>query len=170
MTPTIVSLANERAAKASARSPFPHMSPADSAVWRTFLRLGIISFTKVLYDVGVGGKAAGLVPAGSDLHPMWETLLKKRVDAVGFTDQEVLTIEVKPTAGMSALGQALTYSFLWNAEGRSQQKSRPCVVCSRIDLDVEALFIAYGVLVIAVSGLKDGEQPALEKILGVLPK
>lgn len=165
MRPALITLANERAAKASARSPYPHMSPADTAVWEIFLELHLVEFVKVYYDVGVGGKGATqLGPEASD-RPMWVSLLKKRIDAVVVRVRDVWTCEVKPTANMSSLGQSLTYAHQFKEEGRTELPVRPVVIASRIDLDVEDLFIRYDVLAFAVQRDELG-RPSLVKQVG----
>ena len=128
MASRFVTEANVRAVKASARSPFPHMSRADSAVWRAFLASHAVSFDSVDYDVAVGGKAAERLPDDAELRPMWQTLLKKRIDAVLHRPGAVWTVEVKPIANMAALGQALSYAYLYKAEGRTQLRVRPVVL------------------------------------------
>jgi hypothetical protein len=165
MASRFITEANVRAVKASARSPFPHMSRADTAVWRAFLGTNAVGFDSLEYDVAVGGKAANLVPDDDELAPMWQSLVKKRIDAVGVRVGEVWTIEVKPLANMAALGQALSYAYLYKAEGRTQLRVRPVIVADRVDVDVVPIFLAYEVLVFSVSGVKDG-APGIEKVLG----
>lgn len=157
--------ANVRAQKASARSPFPHMSVADSKVWTAFLAAHAISFESVRYDVAVGGKGVEHVAAAEPGRAMWETLLKKRIDAVVSRADDILTIEVKPLANMAALGQALSYAFLFDEEHRPGVPVRPVVVCFRVDADIEPVFTFFGVVVLVVSGAQ-GEPPSLEKMIG----
>lgn len=160
-----VSPANARSRKASALSPFPHMSPLDTAVWRAFMATRAVEFEAVAYDVAVGGALANLVPDGEIDKPMWVSLLKKRIDAVVLRREEVWTVEVKPVASMAALGQALTYAYLYKKEGRTELPVRPVIVADRIDQDVIPLFLLYEVLVFSVAGVKDG-LPSIEKVLG----
>ena len=167
MASRFVTTANVRAVKASARSPYPHMSRQDSAVWRAFLAANPVPYDSIDYDVAVGGKAAGRVPDDAELLPMWQTLLKKRIDAVVHRPGSVWTVEVKPIANMSALGQALSYAFLYKAEGRTQLRVRPVVVADRVDADVAPIYQFYGVLLFSVSGVHDG-QPGVEQVWGQL--
>ena len=157
--------ANVRASKASARSPYPHMSAHDVVVWDAFLALHNVTFTSLAYDVAVGGRLADAVADEAADKPMWVSLLKKRIDVVMQRANEVWTFEVKPTANMSALGQALTYANLWKIEGRTALAVRPVIVCHRIDLDVEVILPLYGVLAFAVQPLGPGAS-VLEKQVG----
>lgn len=164
---SLVTPANVRAFQALGRSEFAHMSKADSAVWRAFLAVNPWRFDSIAYDVQVGGKAAGALDDSEGLKPMWESLLKKRIDAVAFRGGEVWTIEVKPLANMAALGQSLSYRFLWDHKPGQQRKARAVVVCSRVDADIDVIFPVYDVSVVVVAGAK-GEQPELVSILGPL--
>jgi hypothetical protein len=144
------------------------MGPLDAAVWRDFLTVSPRSIEWVQYDVALGGRGARHARGDADELRMWETLLKKRVDAVAMAGGELWTCEVKPLANMSALGQAITYAFLWDAEHPGEPKARAVVICSRVDEDVEAVFKAYGVLVLVVRPA-DGEAPAaLVAVIGPL--
>lgn len=165
----LITANNVRAVKASARSPYPHMSVKDSKVWAAFLATRFVSFDEVEYDVALGGKAAHLVDPDEPDRPMWETLLKKRVDAVLFRETDIWCVEVKPLANMSSLGQCLSYAWLWNAEKQTPRVGVPVVVCSRIDADVEPIYLAYGALVIVVSVPDDG-PPSIEKVLGSISR
>jgi len=165
----LVTDANVSAWARASRSPFPHMSPYDSAVWSAFLRVTPRTLSLVTYDVALGGRSARHVTNSDGLKAMWVTLIKKRVDVVCRVGGEVWTVEVKPTANMAALGQVLTYAFLWNSEGRSKQNARPVIICSRVDEDVEAVLRFYDVLLVVVKPSVDGEPPALVKVSGSLP-
>lgn len=147
----VITTANVNAWARASRSPFPHMGPLDVAVWKRFLEVNTLALRDIQYDVGLGGKGCDCIDDGDELKPMWATLIRKRVDVVFFVGAVPWTCEVKPLANMAALGQALTYKFLWDAEGRSKEKARAAVICSRVDADVEAVFNAYGVTVIVVS-------------------
>jgi hypothetical protein len=166
----LVSDANVAAFSASVPGTFPHMSRADSRVWRAFMSVSPVPLDDVVYDLGAGGKAANRIPDTDELKVMWKTLTRKRIDAVIIRPDYVLACEVKPLANMSALGQALTYAYLLNHSTSFTVTAWPCVVAGRVDDDVEEVFLNYGVLVFLVSGSKPGESPRLEKVLGPLPR
>lgn len=163
--PGIITEANARAARASSKSPYPHMSPADTKVWVAFLATRFVEFTSVSYDVAVGGAGVHQIDEGAEFRPMWETLLKKRIDAVLFRAASIYTAEVKPTANMSALGQALSYAWLYASERSPSVPVLPMVVCARVDADLEPVFLKYGVLVVVVDDQADS-RPSVLKVLG----
>jgi hypothetical protein len=163
----LVTPGNAQAFSALGRSEFRHMSKLDAAVWRAFLAVNPWPLESIAYDVTVGGKAAGALDDSEGMKPMWESLLKKRIDAVGIRREDAWTIEVKPTANMSALGQVLTYGFLWDRQPGQKRKARAVVVCARVDADVDSVFIDYGVSVVVVLREQDG-GPKLLQVLGPL--
>lgn len=147
---TLVSPANVAALAASIRGRFPHMSPGDRAVWAQALTTGQLGFDRYEYDVALGGCGANDVEDDHELKPMWAQLCKKRIDVVGWRDDQPTIIEVKPYAGFSAFGQVLGYGWLWQAEARSLEPASLLVVCSRLDPDLGAFFCHHGVSVLVV--------------------
>ncbi len=124
---------------------FPHLSQADAAVWATYLAFNAWRYSALDYDVSVGGKAADRASLGSGLLPMWRSLLKKRVDVVGWTAEALEVVEVKPLSSMAALGQVLTYAHLLREEREFRLPLLPVVVCARQDPDLEGVFLSFGV-------------------------
>jgi hypothetical protein len=166
--PDFTSSANVSALAGSAGGRYPHLARADVPVWEAFLATRLIKFSRIYYDVGVGGKAARHLPQDAELRPMWKTLVRKRIDVVGIADGSDWCIEVKPTAGMSALGQALTYRQLYASEGRGAQTARAVVICAHVDDDVEEVFLTFGVCVVVVAMPDSPEYPSVLKVLGRL--
>lgn len=92
---------------------YPHMLPADVALWERFLSRYSGFFTTVEYDVHVGG-AVERLSAWSDkftLEASW--LAAKRIDVVGHKPGEIWLIEVKPEPGTAAIGQLVAYRILY---------------------------------------------------------
>lgn len=142
-----VTPANVAAHAQLGRSFFPHMSMADAAVWGRFLRGLPAKFTRFDYDFALGGTLAFGVHPSQEFHPMWRTLLKKRVDVVAWEDSLPWLIEVKPTANMAALGQVLAYDWLARIEEAFAVKPRKVVVCGGIDADLPGCYADFGVSV-----------------------
>lgn len=136
--------------KATRRVPFPHMGPADTAVWTAALDLKLMPAGEWQYDVRLGGVGADLVDDEHSHKPMWETLLRKRVDAVGIIQARPWLVEVKPVASFAALGQVLGYCWLWENEKGATPKPVPVVVCAWEDADLRPIFAAYGVRVVSL--------------------
>lgn len=137
--------ANARALGALGRSPFPHLSMLDTAVWKRFLRTDEAVPWSWRYDMRLGHGSFGQRFVDDDLAPAWAALVKKRVDCIGVAGGDVVIVEVKPIGGMSALGQVLTYWELFKAKGKPTASVTPWVVCGRADEDVISVYEVYGV-------------------------
>jgi len=164
----LVSNSNALADKRLGRCEFPHMSVYDCAVWRCFLATGFAEFDSIEYDVTVGGKSARHVRREGDLVEMWERLLRKRIDVVGFRAVDTWITEVKPLASMSALGQVLSYERLYLAEHPDTKNPRKVVVCARVDEDVEESFNYFGVSLVVVNSDSPDAAPSVLQVLGPL--
>jgi len=90
--------------------PMFHMLPEDRDIWARYLSHFEDQFDRYEYDVLVGPKLD--VPS-TDLPPRIRMLAERvfalRVDVVAKRGEEVWVIEVKPNAGLSALGQVIAY-------------------------------------------------------------
>ena len=126
------------------------MMPLERPIWRRFLERTDLVFVRLEYDLHLG--------RGSPIDPSWPEWLvrqvravsRKRVDVVGHTASEVIIFEVKPRAGMSALGQCLSYRELYVREKAPTLPVRMMVVCERVEPDVPVVFERYGVEVTVV--------------------
>lgn len=97
-------------AKHTPRAMF-HMLPLDIAIWRQFLNLYEDDFEEFRYDVHVGPKLRMDDPKIPWLGDFSERALSLRIDVLGFKPGECWLIEVKPNAGLGALGQLMAYRF-----------------------------------------------------------
>ncbi|GAI83619.1 unnamed protein product, partial [marine sediment metagenome] len=70
---------------------------------------------------------------------------RKRVDVVGETASTIVIFEVKPRAGMGAMGQLLNYRALYLREVRPAKPLRMMVVCERVEPDVTRTYAQYGI-------------------------
>ena len=130
---------------------FTHMMPGDVPLWQRFLAQHGEYFDRFEYDVHVG--------QGVDISPAWPeeivrvalALTRKRIDAVGYRGSEVWLFEVKPDAGLSALGQILAYKALWE-RGRGKAASMYlAIVTDRVNPDEAYLFDTHGIRVYIVT-------------------
>jgi hypothetical protein len=81
---------------------------------------------------------------------MWLTLTCKRVDVVCRWNGILRIVEVKDVQSMSALGQVLTYTLLWNKEARPEGPGVPLVVCGRFDPELSDVYQQNHVEVVCV--------------------
>ena len=124
---------------------YPHMMWQDRDVWTRFLEGERPEIRRVWYDVHVG-QSVDVGPDGDELlRRISRGLTRKRIDVVARVGGGYWVIEVKPFAGMVALGQVLTYSRLFAAEYPVPGPIVGIVVCDSVDMDVMGDFEASGV-------------------------
>ncbi len=92
------------------QSYYPHMSPEDTTLWNRFIKAHPDFADFAYYDVPVGSLPHKIESAQ---RPITEKYVKqtylKRIDALTHKDKLLHLIELKPNAGMIALGQIIMY-------------------------------------------------------------
>jgi len=130
---------------------FTHMMPGDVPLWQRFLVQHGEYFDRFEYDVHVG--------RGVELDPAWPeeiaraalALTQKRIDAMGYRGGEVWLFEVKPDAGLSALGQLLAYKILWEKENKARPINYLAIITDRLNPDEKYLFEVNGIRIYIVT-------------------
>lgn len=130
---------------------YPHMMAMDIEVWSKYLADPVVLIKEVWYDVHVG-KAVEVAGGPAELLPRIAAgLTRKRIDVIAAVGGGYWVVEVKPYAGMLALGQVVSYARLFVSEYRPDGETFPVIICENADPDLLDDFEAAGVLVIAVS-------------------
>lgn len=129
---------------------YPHMKPADVAIWNRFLEKFPDEYDSVDYDVAVGTGRRYEGAADVAIVDGFEHLTRKKIDVVGYKEKSVHIIEVKPNAGASALGQAKSYELLYKRDIDQASPTLTRLVTDVIGLDVPHLSDWMEVGVIAV--------------------
>ena len=126
---------------------FPHMLPNECKLWERFLQIYGDQFRNYRYDVHVG---KGQDP-GPKYEPKWRELAikltQKRIDVVAERDNEIWIFEVKPDAGLSAIGQVLSYRVLYKQQFKEERPIRLAIVTTRVDDDIREVAKEYGIKV-----------------------
>ena len=124
---------------------YPHLGPEDSAIWDRFIEKNPGAYSAVDYDVKVGeGRDYSALPEDEYSEDL-KYLSKKRIDVVAFTGNEIHVIELKPSAGLSAIGQALGLADLYRVIAPADKRVVPVVITDQILPDIEALCAKQGV-------------------------
>jgi hypothetical protein len=92
---------------------FPHLLPADIAVWKRWLDKYATNYTRIEYDIRVGdGRDPG--PTFPDnIRNMAIGLSQRRIDAIAHESSGVTIIEITHTCGLTAIGQITSYPILY---------------------------------------------------------
>jgi len=119
---------------------YTHMLRAEVRIWDAWLRTEEgKEYEPYQYDVHVG-KASSLWKTGE---PNWDrmadALMKKRIDAVSRKEGVVHIFEVKPDAGLGAIGQLLSYRILYRDEFDYEGNIELHLVTNYTDIDTETV-------------------------------
>lgn len=132
------------------QSHYPHMKPADVLIWEAFIRGNPNFFSSVDYDVPVGEGASFLPEREETFVSDYRLLTQKKIDVIGYRDNETWLIEVKPNAGSRALGQILTYEKLYSKQYPDVKNLRKCVITNFLQNDYDLVYSKFDVVVIEV--------------------
>jgi len=129
---------------------YPHLEPYDTAIWNAWLDTDPWPNALVAYDVHVGTVAT--VPNGTpdNYRRMVEYLSSLRIDAVILAPDMTLVIEIKPSASLSAVGQALGYAHFFNAKFPQYPPAVPTILTDLPKPDTPAICAKYGIKVLSL--------------------
>lgn len=92
---------------------FDGLQPLDKAVWAECIQQFPELYKKVAYNVPVGLEKMPPPKQGDNIPRNWMHLVSPKIDAVGFTGESLVVIEVKPQLTPEAIGQVLVYKSLF---------------------------------------------------------
>ena len=125
---------------------YPHLAPQDKIIWDKFIDDHPDYFDSVDYDVRVGtGQTISAKPHAMTAEE-WRAHTQKRIDVVGYKDDLIYIVELKPSASFSAIGQAVSYALLYRAEFNPKEKILPTIITDREVLDIRNLCNQQGIL------------------------
>ena len=125
---------------------YPHIAPRDEIIWNKYIDDHPDYFSSVDYDVRVGtGQTIKAKPHAMTAEE-WRAHTQKRIDVVGYKDDLIYIVELKPSASFSAIGQAVSYALLYRAEFNPKGKILPTIITDREILDVRNLCNQQGIL------------------------
>lgn len=125
---------------------YPHMLTEDVGIWERFLeRFGKL-YSSFAYDVHVGEGLRDVEGLSAEHKFASMELLYKRIDVVGLFGAETHIIEVKPDAGISAIGQVFCYEVLYRRDFKVLGTIRKVIVTDHLWPDHEFLFKRFDIL------------------------
>lgn len=129
---------------------YPHLLPADVDLWERFIEKHPEFFQQVEYDVHVGGTIDVLEWWTDEDRRNFSWLACKRIDVVGHKGGKVWLIEVKPEAGLSAIGQLISYRLLYERRFAPTAPLVMCLVTDSLTPDEQWLTSKLGISVFLV--------------------
>lgn len=125
---------------------YPHLLQQDINVWLRYLAEHETDYSVIDYDVRVG---VGRDPGPSytpNLRQMGIDLSRRRIDAVGYTADQLDIIEITTAAGLTCIGQLTTYAVLYRQTYKYSGPIRTLLVCSSLLTDVQPGLDAAGIV------------------------
>lgn len=122
------------------------MLSEDVAIWERFLEKYGGVYDSLLYDVHVGEGLRDVEGVTDEVKYASMELLLKRIDVVGVLGAETHIIEVKPDAGISAIGQVFCYEVLYRRDFKVLGPIRKVIVTDHLWPDHEFLFKEFNIL------------------------
>lgn len=120
---------------------YPHLLPSDIRVWEAFLDKYKTTFKRFDYDIRVGeGRDPGK-NYPEKIRQMGLDLSQRRIDAVGYRDNEIYIIEITTSAGLKAVGQLMAYPTLYIDLFHPNLPLTPFLCCSSIQSDIKPVLL-----------------------------
>jgi len=126
------------------------MLPADVPLWHRFLDRYASNFERFFYNVRVGGPDVSTIEGDEVLKRMWYLNTAKRIDAIGEKENELWIIEVASSPYLRAVGQMLTYHFLWDLDPKINKPIKDVLLCYYLDSDLEKVLKHHKVEVLTI--------------------
>jgi hypothetical protein len=127
------------------------MLPADVPLWWAFLDRNAFRYERFYYNVRVGGPDISTIKGSLAIAKCWYASTAKRIDVIAEKKSQLDIIEVASAPYIRAVGQCLTYPFLWNLDPKISKPIRMVLLCYYIDSDLEQVLKHHGVPVLRMS-------------------
>lgn len=124
---------------------YPHLKPRDIEIWERFILAYPDAYKMCQYDFGVGDIPDFIKNASSKEGQAMQELYRLKIDVLGYTDDHIDLIELKPDAGMSAVGQVLGYVELYKTEQTPKLTIMPTIITNVERLNVRSFCERMGV-------------------------
>jgi hypothetical protein len=95
------------------KSWYPNMRDKETLIWERFLAKFPDAYDEVVYNLKLGEGAD--IPEGTaeNIARDFKELTQHKIDVVGFKGNNIDIIELKPYAGVGAIGQVIGYRDLY---------------------------------------------------------
>ena len=126
------------------------MLPADVPLWHRFLDHHAWEFERFYYNVRVGGPDISTLKTDLATAMSWYASTAKRIDVIGEKKKEIWIIEVASSPYIRAVGQCVSYPFLWAEDPKIQKPVKMILLCYFIDSDLERILKHHRVTVVKI--------------------
>ena len=132
------------------------MLPADVPLWHLFLDRHAWEFERFYYNVRVGGPDISSIKGDLAIAKCWYAATAKRIDVIAEKKKEIWIIEVASAPYIRAVGQCISYPFLWKQDPKIKKPFKMVLLCYYLDADLKRVLDNYKVKIITI------EQPSFK--------
>jgi|SRR5580765_678394 hypothetical protein len=127
---------------------YPHMAKHDARIWERFITRYDGYFFEAAYDIAVGGSETTDPQATDSERLMWRFNTAKRIDAAVRNRDEIWLVEVRPSAGLAAVGAVLGYTFLSELDKWADRPIVMTIATDRTDNDIRLVCESFDIQLI----------------------
>lgn len=136
--------------KFGASGRYRHMFKHDIAIWERFITAYNGAFELAAYDIALGGVTSTNPNDPPEMRKMWQYSTAKKIDAAVSNDAECWLCEVRPGAGLSAVGSVVGYSILSERDPWTTLPLILTIVTDQMDADTKLVCQELDIQVIEV--------------------
>lgn len=115
-----------------------HMAEQDLLLWERARPTFAPLVSSWYFDAAVGEGSGIPADPGNPIDMGFYRLTRKRIDAVGDAGSKWILIEVRPNAGLGALGAIQTYRSLWERDPPDTRPVEAYIITDRLEEDTLA--------------------------------
>lgn len=148
---------------------YPHMFKHDIRIWERFIDAYGGQFELAAYDIALGG-IRPTDPFASEADALgWQYSTAKKIDAAVQGGGEVWLCEVRPDAGLAAVGSVLGYAILSDHDAWTALPIVPTIVTDRMDGDTKLVCQEFDIQVIELPEPDVDAAPPAAPLVAELP-
>ena len=129
---------------------YPNMREGETLIWNRFLEKFPDAYDEVIYNLKLGEGADIPPETKENLAKDFKELTQHKIDVVGFKGAKIDIIEVKPYAGLTAVGQVLGYKELYLKHIDPGSSPNLVIVTDVLRPDTKTVIEKQGILVVVV--------------------
>ena len=115
---------------------YPNIQRRDATIWEGWLRTAPLGLVAVAYNVALGGQVPNDPDATEEMLRGWAYSTAAKPDAVCDFGEVWWICEVKPSATLGAIGQALGYTLLAEREALTDKPMLPTIITDQAGPDL----------------------------------
>ncbi len=138
---------------------YPHLMPTEIPIWEQWLKTYEQEYNRFDYDVRVGESITPPPTVDANICAMAVSLAKKRIDVVGWKNDQPTIIEIKDYVGLTALGQMFSYPLLYQWEFPETKPPELLLIATRFLPDTKTILDFYTIPYIEITIPGSPSQP-----------